>query len=62
MFVRENQLVYFLGRKSSSPFTDEFPYPLLFAFLGALAPWRESQTWTLWEFVSKYPFDAPKRR
>jgi hypothetical protein len=31
MFVRENQRVYFLGRISSSPFTDGYPYPLFFA-------------------------------
>jgi hypothetical protein len=43
MFVRENQLVYFLGRISPLPFTDEFPYPLLFAFLWALAPWRDAK-------------------
>jgi hypothetical protein len=50
MFVRENQRVYFLGRKSSSPVTDEYPYPLLFAFLCAFAPLRESQTRPLCDF------------
>jgi hypothetical protein len=36
MFVRENQLVYFLGRISSSSFTDGYPYPLLLLFFAPL--------------------------
>jgi hypothetical protein len=37
IFVRENQPVYFTGRMSSSSFTDEYPYLVVAAFLGALA-------------------------
>jgi hypothetical protein len=32
MFVRENKPAYFHGRISSSPFTDEFPYPRFSCF------------------------------
>jgi hypothetical protein len=40
-------------------FTDEYPYPLLFAFLGASASWRESQIQAL-RARSKLPFHTPK--
>jgi len=43
MFVRENELVYFIGRISSSPFTDEYPYPSVLAVLRASAPPRDAQ-------------------
>jgi hypothetical protein len=44
MFVRKNQRVYFSGRISSSPFTDEYPYP---AVLCAFAPPRDAQIFLL---------------
>jgi hypothetical protein len=57
MFVRENQRVYFSGQTSSSLFTDEYPYPVLFAVLCALAPWRDAKSLC---FQSKLRFDTPK--
>jgi hypothetical protein len=43
MFVQKNQRVYFSGRISSSPFTDEYPPYAVLAFLGALASLRDAQ-------------------
>jgi hypothetical protein len=53
MFVRKNQRVYFSGRISSSPFTDEYPYPAVIAVLCAFASPREAQIFLL--------FSAPPR-
>jgi hypothetical protein len=44
LFVRENELVYFIGRISSSSFTDEFPYLAVLVVLCALASPRDAQS------------------
>jgi hypothetical protein len=61
MCVRENQLVYFPGRISSSPFTDEFPPHAVPAFLCALAPSRETQILKILSILSKILNPAPLR-
>jgi hypothetical protein len=56
-FVQENQLVYFPGRISPSPFTDEYPYPL---FLPFLAPQRLGAMQKSLCFQLKRRFHTPK--
>jgi hypothetical protein len=63
MFVRENELVYFGGRMSSSPFTDEYPppaVPAVHAFLRAPAPLRDANILLILSILSKIINLAPQ--